>query len=450
MKWKPYPKYKDSGVEWLRDVPEGWGSSAIKHRCLKITDGAHVSPETDGGVFPFVSTVDLRRSGIDFENCLLTTAESYTMMACGGCKPELGDILFSKDGTIGKTVAVEDPREFVVASSLIIVRPNQRLVKPYFLNYLFQVDFVAAQVDRFVKGTALRRLSIQNLLFVKGLFPPIDEQLQITEFLDRQTRKIDTLIAKQERLIELLQEKRQALISHAVTKGLSPGAPMKPSGVEWLGDVPAHWAVTRLRRVADGGLINGLFKTRDSYGQGVPLVNVFDVYQRDFQIQPETLERVQATSAEMEKYRVVAGDLLFVRSSLKLEGIGVSALVRGVFEPTVFECHLVRLRPRRELVVPRFLSLYLSSMPVRHRLVAAAQTTTMTTIGQEGIACMEVLLPPKQEQVLLIDHLDLETRKHDEIVTKAQRSIALMREHRTALISAAVTGKIDVREPSHA
>jgi type I restriction enzyme S subunit len=138
MKWKPYPNCKDSGIEWLGAVPEGWRISGIKHNCLKITDGAHVSPETDGGVYPFISTVDLKQSGIDFENCLATTAESYAAMVRGGCRPIVGDVLFSKDGTVGRTVVVEDEREFVVASSLIIVRPDKRLVEPYFLNYLFR------------------------------------------------------------------------------------------------------------------------------------------------------------------------------------------------------------------------------------------------------------------------------------------------------------------------
>ncbi len=145
---------------------------------------------------------------------------------------------------------------------------------------------------------------------------------------------------------------------------------------------------------------------------------MFDVYQSDFQVQPELLDRVRVTSEEMEKYEVVAGDLVFVRSSLKLEGIGVSALMSKVPEPTVFECHLVRLRPRRDLVLPRFLSLYLGSMSVRHRLVAAAQTTTMTTIAQEGIACLDVLQPPQEEQVQIVAFLDGETAKIDTLIAK--------------------------------
>jgi type I restriction enzyme S subunit len=447
MKWKPYPKYKDSGVEWLRDVPEGWGSSAIKHRCLKITDGAHVSPETDGGVFPFVSTVDLRRSGIDFENCLLTTAESYTMMACGGCKPELGDILFSKDGTIGKTVAVEDPREFVVASSLIIVRPNQRLVKPYFLNYLFQVDFVAAQVDRFVKGTALRRLSIQNLLFVKGLFPPIDEQLQITEFLDRQTRKIDTLIAKQKRLIELLQEKRQSLISHAVTKGLNPNVPMKPSGVELVGEVPAHWDVTPLKRQAqriDVGIAEAATHAyvAEQEQDSVPILRSTNV--RANAINGELFFISGGFAVSRPSKRLRANDIVTVRTG----NAGVSAVVPAHLDGC--HCFTLLMTTPASTLDPTFGSYFLNSSPAQAYFSVEGWGAAQANISVPILAETQLPVPPLAEQREIVAHITSASASLRELTDKANAAIALMREHRTALISAAVTGKIDVRESSHA
>jgi type I restriction enzyme S subunit len=453
MKFGPYPKYKDSGVQWLGAVPEEWDITPLKHVASLQGrlgwQGLRADEYTDEGPY-LVTSEHFSNERVDWARCYHVSPARYAQA------PEIqlraDDLLMMKDGAaMGKLAYVEFiPGPACLNSHLLLFRPLMGRFLNRFLFYVLGGPSFESYMTQERTGTTFFGISQESIGTFRLALPPLEEQHRILELLNREVTRIDTLIAKQERLIAFLQEKRQALISHAVTKGLNPGAPMKPSGIEWLGDVPAHWAVTRLRRVADGGLINGLFKTKDSYGRGAPLVNVFDVYQRDSQIQPETLDRVETTSAEMEKYSVVAGDLLFVRSSLKLEGIGVSALVREVFEPTVFECHLVRLRPRRNLVVPRFLSLYLSAMPVRHRLVAAAQTTTMTTIGQEGIACLEVLLPPTPEQVQIIDHLDLETRKHDEIVVKAQRSIALMREHRTALISAAVTGKIDVREPSHA
>ncbi len=213
----PQAPLKPSGIEWLGDVPGHWGVSAIKRYADKITDGAHVSPETENGVFHFVSTKDVGAESIDFENCLLTTEQSYESMVKTGCRPVVGDVLFSKDGTIGRTVVIREERDFVVASSLIIIRPTASLLDSDFLNCLCQSQGIANQVDCFVKGAGLPRLSIQNLTKVVGCFPPISEQKAITEFLVSQLTKFDTLTTEAQRAIALLQERRTALISAAVT-----------------------------------------------------------------------------------------------------------------------------------------------------------------------------------------------------------------------------------------
>lgn len=213
----PAVSMKPSGVDWLGDVPEGWTVAAIKRYCAKITDGAHISPDTEGGVFPFVSTKDVSEQGIDLENCLLTSETSFRCMQSTGCQPYPGDILFSKDGTIGRTAIVNSEIEFVVASSLIIIRPRPEEVTSDFLNYLCQSKMVASQVSSFVKGAGLPRLSITNLLKIVGSFPPLMQQQQIVDFLDGEVTKLDALAHEAEAAIALLQERRAALISAAVT-----------------------------------------------------------------------------------------------------------------------------------------------------------------------------------------------------------------------------------------
>jgi type I restriction enzyme S subunit len=217
---------KASGVEWLGEVPSHWKVCSIKRLCHTITDGAHVSPETDNGTFCFVSTKDISET-IDFDGCLRTSEASYEYLVRTGCRPQAGDVLFSKDGTIGRTVVVTEDRDFVVASSLIIIRPHKSVLDSNYLNLLCQSAIVRSQVESFVKGAGLPRLSIQNLLRVVGLFPPIDEQWVIAEFLNRETCKIDTLVFEATTAISLLQERRNALISVAVTgkidvRGLVP------------------------------------------------------------------------------------------------------------------------------------------------------------------------------------------------------------------------------------
>ena len=223
----PSVPMKDSGVEWLGEVPAHWEVTHLKRRCSLITDGAHISPETEGGVHLFVSTKDISDDGIDFDGALRTSPASYEYMVKTGCQPTSGDVLFSKDGTIGRTVVVNGATEFVVASSLIVIRPIPDQLNSDFLNALCQSWVVSQQVDGFVKGAGLPRLSIQNLLKVIGVFPPIDEQVQIASYLSDLDLRSRTLALEAERTVTLLKERRSALISAAVTgqidvRGLAP------------------------------------------------------------------------------------------------------------------------------------------------------------------------------------------------------------------------------------
>ena len=236
------------------------------------------------------------------------------------------------------------------------------------------------------------------------------------------------------------------LISHAVTKGLNPDAPMKDSGVEWLGEVPGHWGIKRLEDVLARPTMNGLFKTKDSYGSGSALINVGDLYEEDNFINIDKLGRIQTTSKERELYRVLNGDIFFVRSSLKLEGIGRSACFDTEMDDIVFECHIVKATPDVGKVLPRFLIRYLNSVGCSQEFIRRSKTTTMTTIEQAGLTTVPVAVPPIDEQVEIDKYLTKYLEKVKSAAEQADQSIALLQERRTALISAAVTGKIDVRD----
>ncbi|WP_270809213.1 restriction endonuclease subunit S [Aeromonas sp. QDB08] len=213
----PNAPMKDSGVEWLGQVPEHWDVCLIKFKCDGVTDGAHISPVTEGGQELFVSIKDIEDGKIDFDNALLTSPDSYQYLVKTGCQPFAGDILFSKDGTIGQTAVTPEGISFVVASSLIIIRPNRDVVRPSYLNFLLQSCAVKEQVESFVKGAALRRLSIQNLLKVFGAFPDVYEQDAISRYLGAVLANYSELESKAREAISLMQERRTALISAAVT-----------------------------------------------------------------------------------------------------------------------------------------------------------------------------------------------------------------------------------------
>jgi type I restriction enzyme S subunit len=207
---------KDSGVEWIGEMPSHWVRGKLKHFTLLITDGAHISPDTSIPDKNFVSTVDIEEGQIDFESCLKTSSESYEYLVQAGCKPSTNDILFSKDGTIGKTsvVGLED---FVVASSLIIIRPNTNLVRPRFLDFVLQSHVVLDQIESMVKGAALRRLSLKNMNIIGILLPPIEEQERLEQILIERSEKQKKIKDLEETRIFLLKEYRQSLISSVVT-----------------------------------------------------------------------------------------------------------------------------------------------------------------------------------------------------------------------------------------
>lgn len=210
-------KMKNCSVDWLGEVPEHWDCCLFKHKCLKVTDGAHISPDTVNGVYYFVSTKDIVDERIDFAGALLTSSDSYEYLVRTGCNPLEGDVLFSKDGTVGRTVVVRDAPDFVVASSLIIIRPEPCSLDSVYFNYFCQSKVVASQVESLVRGAGLPRISIQNLLKIIGVFPPLAEQRVVVGFLDTEISRIDSLIRKTDRSIDLLKERRSALITAAVT-----------------------------------------------------------------------------------------------------------------------------------------------------------------------------------------------------------------------------------------
>ena len=420
-KYKPYPEYKDSGIEWLGEIPKDWKRSRLKHVArFEYGDSLPEEIRIPGGVNVFGS------NGVVGEHDKPNTS--------GPC------IIIGRKGSFGKIAYSPVPCFAIDTTYYVNLKGTENDLR--WLYYCLQ----CLRLDSISKDSAVPGLAREEAY--ANIVPccSFQEQRTIASFLDRETDRIDELIAKKEKLIALLEEKRSALISHAVTKGLNPDAKMKDSGIEWLGEIPAHWEVKRLRFLSANGLVNGLFKKKEFFGTGIKLINVFDIYRKDFLVDMESLERVDADNIEQNKYSVKSGDIFFVRSSLKLEGVGRSVCAFEVFEPTVFECHVVRARPKQDIISPVFLINYLNSSIAKHRLVSLSNLVTMATIDQEKIKSLEIALPPLSEQFEIINYIENENKILDSLICKNQIVIEKLQEYRTALISAAVTGKIDVRD----
>jgi type I restriction enzyme S subunit len=362
------------------------------------------------------------------------------------CSVSPGDLLITMMGTSGRCHLVPIGIEpGIMDSHLLRLRVADELDPAFAGLVLDRAHYIAEQIRTTSKGVIMEGLNSSIVKDLKITIPSPPEQQAILQFLYRETAKIDALISKREQLIALLEEKRVALISRAVTQGLDPHVPMKDSGVERLGRIPTHWNVKRLKYVVQRGLVNGLFKKKEHFGSGVKLVNVVDLYRDDFLIDFASLDRVEADDAEVKAYAVAAGDIFFVRSSLKLEGVGASACISAVPEPTVFECHVVKVTPSEGVVSPDYMSKFLNSTSARQRLIALSETTTMTTIAQPKLGSLEIPVPPLDEQKAISSFLSRGMRAIRGTMDKVREGIDKLQEYRTALISAAVTGNIDVR-----
>jgi type I restriction enzyme S subunit len=443
VKYPKYPAYKDSGSDWLGEIPQHWGKAALKHLVNpQITDGPHETPEFFDDGYPFLSAEAVKNNTLDFNKKRgfidLATFERYLQK----CRPQHNDILLVKSGnTTGSVAFVETDEVFAIWSPLALIRTKPELDSRFAFHCMNSLFFQRSIALFSSYGTQpnIGMGVIENLVLT---VPPREEQTTIAAFLDAETAQIDTLIAKQERLIALLQEKRQALISHAVTRGLDPAAPMKDSGVEWLGEVPAHWEVTRLRFASTinptKSEIAGLpASTEVSF---VPMEAIGEYGG----LRLETTKPIEEVLQGYTYFR--DGDVVLAKITPCFEnGKGALAgnLVAGVAFGTT-ELHV--LRPHIENTDPQFLFYVSISTPFRK----LGEGEMYGAGGQKRIpnAFVENFkqpFPPLEEQTTIAAFLDAETALIDTLIEKNRAAIDRLHERRTALISAAVTGKIDVR-----
>ncbi len=411
MSFPRYPKYKPSGVEWLGEVPEHWDLLPLK-RLFAIVNR---EPDAlDEVVTAFRDgTVTLRSN---------RRIDGYTnaLQEIGYQRVEKGDLVIHAMDAFAGAIGVSDSTGKSSPVYSVCVARESSTTPKYFaraLRHMATSGFVQALGKGIRERSTDFRWSESGPLTVP--VPTAAEQRAIAAFLDRETAKIDALIAEQEKLIELLAEKRQAVISHAVTKGLDPNAPMKPSGVEWLGDVPAHWEVTKLRFLCD--VQTGNCDTEQAVEDGA----------YPFFVRSQTIERINSKSFDCEAV-LTAGD-----------GAGVGKVFHHYIGPFDFHQRVYMLNNFRG-ISGRFCFHFLKANFYKVALEGGAKST-VDSLRRPMFLNFCVCTPSAAEQDLLVAWIDMESSKIDRLVTEAEIAITLLRERRAALISAAVTGQIDVR-----
>ncbi|QDU53125.1 Type-1 restriction enzyme EcoKI specificity protein [Gimesia panareensis] len=450
MSSRPYDQYKDSGVDWLGAVPSHWDVVPIKHIvATPVTDGPHETPEFINEGIPFVSAEAVSSGKIDFAKIRGYISQADHVRYCQKYKPQVGDVYMVKSGaSTGTTAIVEDDREFSIWSPLAVIRCDENSYPRFVLNFLRSRNFQEGVTLNWSFGTQqnIGMNVIENLNITK---PPLDEQKVISSFLDVETAKIDALVAEQQQLIELLKEKRQAVISHAVTKGLNPNAPMKDSGIEWLGDVPEHWEVMKLGRITldrcDGPFGSGL-KSQHYTDDGIRVVRLNNIRHNYFDGSDAAFIDSNYYYSELKGgHDVIAGDLLIAGLGDSNNAVGRACVAPDGIEPAMVKADCFRYRVDKSRTLANFVSAQLTvGAPTDAGLMSTG--TTRSRMPLSVTSSRMIAFPSLAEQHEIVKFITERSGVFDSLVAEAEQAIELLQERRTALISAAVTGKIDVRE----
>ena len=438
-RFKPYPSYKNSGVEWLGRLPAQWQVKRLKFLASQpLAYGANESAELNDRSQPrFIRITDIKNDGTLHDDTFRSLPEEVA-------KPFLlkqGDLLLARSGaTVGKTFMYRESwGRACHAGYLIRCRLNLAAANPEFVSY-----FATSATYWGWLSSVFLQATIQNVSAEKygNLFvpvPQVEEQRTIASFLDRETGKIDALVRKQERLIELLQEKRTALISHAVTQGLNPNAPKKDSGIPWLGPIPKHWEAKPLKRsinfVEGPGIMASAFTA-----QGVPLLRISCVGGRRATLDGCNFVSQELATTKWSHFRVKQCDLLISGSA----STGFCCEVDDETAGAIPYTGIIIIRPLPSESDRDFIRWFFLSNLFLDQSQLAKTGSTIQHFGPTHLSRMFIVLPSVPEQVAIAAYLDAETAKLDALLAKVRTAIERLLEYRTALISAAVTGQIDV------
>jgi len=426
---KRYEKYKESGIEWVGNIPTHWRVSTVK-RNLEFLNNKRV---------PIEAGVRFDRQG------------EFPYYGASGIIDYVDDYIF--DGTHiligedGANILSRSSRLVFIAQGKFWVNNHAHILDvpagntSYFCEQLELNDFATL-----ASGSAQPKLTKEALANLALIIPPIEEQNKIANFLDHQTTIIDDLIGQKEKLIELLKEKRQAIINEAVTKGLNPNAKMKDSGIEWLGEVPEEWKVLKLKyllRNQDGikiGPFGSALKLEMMVEDGYKVYGQENAIKDDFEIGKRYI--TQEKFLEMESYKLQPGDIIITMMGTT----GKSKVVPENIQDGIMDSHLIRIRVS-DLVIPELLALLINDSDyIKTQLDSISKGAIMTGLNSVIVKSLNIIVPPKESQKELLEEIDRRLDSIFVIMKNTLTQITKLKDYRQSLISEAVTGKIDVRD----
>ena len=423
-KYQKYAEYQDSGVEWLGEIPKDWGVLKLKYAVDLISEKSQ----------------DINQKYVGMENI---TSKNGKYVHTEEVIPEgISNTFKDNDVLFGKLrpyLAKSWLASFsgICSSELLVLRAKE--ICPKFLQYYTLTDEFINQVDSSTYGSKMPRASWEFISLLSIPKCSFDLSIKIANFLDHETAQIDTLIAKQEKLIELLKEKRQAVISHAVTKGLNINALMKDSGVEWLGQVPEHWTVSRYKYCTSRVVVGIAEAATHAYSEkGIPIIRATNIKEEGININ-DTLYLKESFANMNEGKYLYTNDIITVRTGYP----GISAVIPETLDKS--HCFTNLVSTPKSSHCPHFLNEYLNSRMGKAYFALFGWGSAQKNISVPILQEFPIAYPELAEQKKIVVAVQNEKNKFNLLISNVQNSIKLMQERRTALISAAVTGKIDVR-----
>lgn len=446
---KQYSAYKNSGHEWFPMIPNQW--KVIKLGKIGSFSASGIDKKSD------VNELSVRMVNYTdvYGNPYLEIRSSQDLMETTTTSEKIkehslrkGDMVFTPSSETAEdiglsAVVMKDLHDTVYSYHLIRYRANEHFSLDLgFKKYFCNTHEVLSQFSKACKGTTRQILGRDDFKETLVLLPPTDEQKAVSTYLDRKTLQIDDLIAKKKQMIELLEGERVAIINQAVTKGLNPKAEMKDSGAEWLDKIPKHWEIKKIQYL--GRFQNGISESLEYFGSGYPFVSYGDVYNNiSLPLKVEGL--AQSSEDERKRLSVETGDVFFTRTSETIEEIGISSVCMEKIIDAVFSGFIIRFRPTTVLLTKEFSKYYFRSVITRKFFIKEMNIVTRASLAQDLLKKLPVLLPPPEEQKKIFQYLEEKSKEICAHIEREQRSIRLLKEYRTSLISEVMTGKIDVR-----
>jgi len=432
-----YPKhhsFKPSGFDWVGDVPEHWDVEKLGSMLTAVS-------EKNRPDLPLLSIT--REQGV-IERDVEDQDSNHNFIP-----DDLSGYKVLREGQFGMNKMKAWQGSYGISAHTGIVSPAYfifdfaREVDPHFFNIAIRSKLYVSYFGSASDGVRVGQwdLNQSRMRQIPILLPPLPEQRAIAAFLDGKCARIDEAVRIKEEQIRLLAERRQILIQQAVTRGLNPNAPMKDSGIDWIGRIPAHWEILKLRNM--GGFQNGISEAAEYFGSGHPFITYGDVFNNE--VLPQNASGLAKSDSRAQTlYSVRAGDIFFTRTSEITSEIGIASAATSDIPKATFSGFLIRFRPKAGRIVPEYARFLFRSDYVRMFFAHEVNIVTRASLGQELLKNLPVFAPPRDEQARIATWLEGKTKDLDGAIDLKKSQITALREYKTSLINAAVTGKIKV------